>query len=331
MKQPRVDLSEKFVGELDWNLLRTFVVIVQEGGITAAARRLLLRQPTVSLALQRLEGRLGTQLIERRRGVFRVTSAGRELYRECAEIYGSIARLADVATTASREVTGHVHISLASHVTTPLFDETLAAFHREHPGATYRIRIETSVDVARSVQESTASLGICLVNKRLPQLAYEVIYREFFGFFCGPPHPLFGRSGLCLEDLRGRASVSFDTDYVEDALRPVALLRRQCELGQPVVGQSPHLEEVRRMILCGLGIGPLPIHVVERDVRDGLLWRLPPYRDPPAIDIYLVTNPRRGLNRAEAGFIAALRRRISETPIAERTYAGPATPLGKVG
>ncbi|MEQ8814536.1 MAG: LysR family transcriptional regulator [Thalassobaculum sp.] len=324
MNNARVDLSEKFVGELDWNLLRTFVVIVQEGGITAAAHRLLLRQPTVSLALQRLESRIGSRLIDRGRGAFRVTAAGRELYRECVEIYGSVARLAEVATTASREVSGNVHVSLASHVITPLLDDTITAFHAAHPGATYRIKIETSADVARSVQESSASLGICLVNKRLPQLDYEVIYREFFGFFCGPPHPLFGRAGLTLEDLRGQAAVSFDTDYVGDALRPVALLRRQYELGQPVVGQSPHLEEVRRMILCGLGIGPLPIHVMERDIRDGLLWRLPPYRKPPAIDIYLVTNPRRALNRAEAGFIAALRRRIADTPIAERTYAGSA-------
>ena len=297
-------------------------MIVQAGGITAASHRLLLRQPTVSLALQRLEARLGTRLIDRGRGVFRVTAAGRELYRECVDIYGSVARLADVTTTASREITGNVHISLASHVITPLLDDTIAAFHAAHPGATYRIKIETSADVARSVQESTASLGICLVNKRLPQLDYEIIYREFFGFFCGPPHPLFGREGLTLEDLRGQAAVSFDTDYVGDALRPVALLRRQYELGQPVVGQSPHLEEVRRMVLCGLGIGPLPIHVMERDIRDRLLWRLPPYRDPPAIDIHLVTNPRRALNRAEAGFIAALRQRIAATPIEERTYIG---------
>jgi DNA-binding transcriptional LysR family regulator len=326
MQNPRADLSEKFVGELDWNLLRTFVIIVQEGGITAAAHRLLLRQPTVSQALQRLEGRLGARLIERGRGVFRVTAAGRELYRECVGIYGSIARLADVATAASQTITGNVHISLASHVITPLLDDTIAAFHAAHPGATYRIKIETSADVARSVQEGTASLGICLVNKRLPQLDYQMIYREFFGFFCGPAHPLFGRKGLRLEDLRGLAAVSFDTDYVGDALRPVALLRRQYELGQPVVGQSPHLEEVRRMVLCGLGIGPLPIHVMERDVRDGLLGRLPPYRNPPAIDIYLVTNPKRGRNRAEAGFIAALRRRIADTPVAQRTYSGTVDP-----
>lgn len=316
----RTDRPEKFVTDLDWNLLRTFVVIVEEGSITAAANRLLLRQPTISLALQRLEAQLEAKLIERGRGVFLLTGVGRELYRECIDIYGSISRLNEVASSASREITGNVRISLASHVATPLLDDTLAAFHAKHPKATYEIRIATSADVSRSVYEKSVSFGICLVNKRLPQIEYEILYREFFGFFCGPSHPLFGKQDLEIQDLRGHAAVSFGTDDLADALRPVALLRRQYELEQSIVGHSMHLEEVRRMILCGLGIGPLPVHVVERDVRDGLLWRLPPYRDPPAIDIYLVTNPRKRPNRAEAGFIAAIKAEIASNPLASRTY-----------
>src|SRR5699024_1482377 len=73
-----------------------------------------------------------------------------------------------------------------------------------------------------------------------------------------------------------------------------------------VIGTSWNLEEVRRMIVAGLGIGPLPIRVVGRDVRDGLLWQLPSYDDPPAIDIFLVTNPRDRLPRAERLFVDTL-------------------------
>lgn len=312
--------QDRFVAELDWNLLRTFVVIIEEGGFTAAANRLLLRQPTVSLALQRLEARIGARLIERGRGTFRVTAEGRALYRECVEIHDGVARLREVTEAASRKITGEVRVALASHVITPLLDETLAAFHQTHPRATYRIAIDTSANVARTVQDRKAGLGICLVNKRLPKLDYAPLYREFFGFFCGPPHALFGQSGLSIEALHGHAAVSFDTDELEDALRPVALLRQKYDLDQPIIGQSPHLEEVRRMILCGLGIGPLPIHVVARDVRDRLLWRLPPYDDPPAIDIFLVTDPAARLNRAERAFISLLHQAIADTPEIERTY-----------
>lgn len=74
------------------------------------------------------------------------------------------------------------------------------------------------------------------------------------------------------------------------------------------------------MIVCGLGIGPLPVHVVERDVKDGLLWRLPPYKNPPAVDIYLVTNPKKRMNRAETLTLKSLTDSIREMPLAKRTY-----------
>lgn len=314
--------DNRFAGELDWNLLRTFFVIVEEGGISVAAKRLLLRQPTVSLALKRLETQMGARLLERGRGVFRLTAAGRALYRECRQIYGSIEQLQAVTSAFAGEITGSVRIAMASHVFTPLLDDTLRQFHADHPTPTFQIAVETSAGVAQAVNDQNASMGICLVNRRLPRLEYQIIYREFFGFFCGPGHPLFGRDHLSMNDLRGHAAVSFDTDDLADALRPVALLRRQHQLNQSFVGYSSHLEEVRRMIMCGLGIGPLPVHVADRDVRDGLLWRLPPYDKPPKVDIYLLTNPSRRYNSAEERFIEKLKSQIRTTPLRDRTY-GP--------
>jgi DNA-binding MarR family transcriptional regulator len=64
------------VRRLDWNLLRTFVVLVEAQGITRAAERLGLQQPTVSNALRRLEETLGRRLIDRSPGTFELTEAG---------------------------------------------------------------------------------------------------------------------------------------------------------------------------------------------------------------------------------------------------------------
>ncbi len=314
--------EDRFANDLDWNLLRTFTVIAEEGSITRAANRLLRGQPAVSLALQRLEESLDNRLVDRGRGSFRLTAAGRNLYRECVDLYDGISRLKDITALASQVVSGNVSIHLASHVVTPLLDDLLYETCRAHPEVTYDIATVTSATVAQQVQEKNASFGICLVNRRLPDLDYKVIYREFFGFFCGPRHPLFGRKNLRLNDLRGLDAVSFSTDDLNDALRPVALLRRQYALDQRIIGQSTQLEEVRRMIVCGLGIGPLPVHVVEREVKDGLLWRLPPYKNPPAVDIFLVTNPKKRLNRAEALVIEGLVKGIEKTPMERRTYRG---------
>ncbi|WP_429817782.1 LysR family transcriptional regulator [Ensifer sp. B1-9] len=318
MASPRL---ERLVWELDWNLLRTFVVIAEVKSITRAAERLNLKQPSVSNALRRLEDRVGRRLVERDATRFELTEVGQLLYEQSVEVFGTISQLPQLVRGVSDDVTGHVTIAVASHVVSPIFDRALMEFHRSYPRATLTINVGPSGEVTRQVREKRASFGLCLVSVRDPALDYLMVFREFFGFFCGPHHRLFGREGLKLADLKGETSVSFHTDHIADALRPVALLRSEAKLNANVVGVSSSLEEVRRMTLAGLGVGSLPLHVARRDVADGLLWRLPPYDNPPAIDIFMLTNPEKAINRAEKALIAGLQTLIAETPVEERVYA----------
>jgi DNA-binding transcriptional LysR family regulator len=313
-------LHEKMAWDLDWNLLRTFMVIVQEQSITGAAARLNLKQPTVSNALKRLERGLDVRLIDRGPRTFEVTPAGEALYRESRAIFGTVSGLGSVLELAADEVTGTVKLIMASHVVTPLLDETLAEFHELHPAASVKITIDHSRAVAEAVFEKRAALGICLVREPMEHLDYTQLYTEHFGFFCGPRHRLFGVEGLTLEDLRGEHCVSFIADQMNEALRPVAMLRAEAELDQNISGTSTNLEEIRRMVLAGLGIGALPIHVVQADVESGLLFRLPPYDHPPAVDVWMMKNPAATLGKAESEFIRILEERVAQTPPEERTY-----------
>lgn len=312
--------AERMVRDLDWNLLRTFVMLAESRSVTEAAQKLRLAQPSVSTALKRLEGHIGKKLIDRSPGHFRLTRAGELLYREAVDIQGSIFRLSTLIRDVTDEVQGHVKLAMASHVVCPLLDEALAHFHASHPRATLSIDVDTSREAIAAVAARSASFAICLVKERNPKLEYRRLYREFFGLFCGPPHPLFGREGLARADLAGHASVSFETDRLHDVLKPVTLMRAEAELGDRIVGTSSHLEEVRRMIIAGLGIGPLPVHVAQRDVTAGQLWHLPPYDKMPEIDVHVVWNPRAKLNRAEESLLGELLARIEATPIEARTY-----------
>jgi len=314
------DSPERIMREMDWNLLRSFVTIAQSRSVTDAAQRLRLTQPSVSTALKRLEDRVGKRLINRSPGRFELTEAGEVLYREALDIQGSILRLSTLMRDMTDEVTGHVRLALASHVVCPLFDQVLAEFHAENPRATLSIEVHSSMQAIESVSARAASLAICLVHQRNPKLEYLRLYREFFGLFCGPPHPLFGRHDLTRADLAGQSAVSFETDRLQDALKPVTLMRAQAELGDRIIATSSHLEEVRRMIIAGLGIGPLPLHEATRDIRDGLLWQLPPYDQTAPVDVHVVWNPQAALNRAEQSLLSRLSQRIHATPMDARTY-----------
>jgi DNA-binding transcriptional LysR family regulator len=312
---------ERLIRELDWNLLRTYMYVVQEGSITGAANRLMLRQPSVSQALQRLESRLGTKLVDRGPSHFRVTPAGQTLYRECLEIFGNLVRTIQTTQGTKDVVTGKVRLALLSRIENEFFDTLLADFHRTYPEVHFDIEVMSSRAVQQAVLSKSASLGVCLIHDTSPNLQHEILYRSFFGFFCGPGHPLFGKRDLELKDLREHTSVSFRTDQLWDALRPIALLRAQYKLDNKVIGYTSDLGEAQRMIKAGIGFGPLPIHVAERFVQRGTLWRLPPYENPPVIDIHLVHHKTARLNRAELALLEMVRTRLEFVPLAERSYS----------
>ncbi|KJZ23994.1 LysR family transcriptional regulator [Epibacterium sp. DP7N7-1] len=312
---------ERLTREMNWNLLRTFVVLAESGSVTEAAEQLRLKQPTVSVALKKLEDQLGQRLIDRSPGHFALTEAGELLYREAVNINGSILRLATLMRTVAPEISGHVRIAVASHVLCPLFDSVIGDFYAEHPKASLAIDVITSGDAIAAVAAKRVSFALALVREPDPNLRYIPVYRETFALFCGPRHPLFGRSDLTLDDLKGHAAVVFDNDRLQDALQDVTLLRARAALATQVTGVSENLEEVRRMIMAGLGIGPLPKHVVARDLRDGLLWQVPPFEDLPEVDVYLVWNPDTVRNRAEEKLLNNLIARLETVPYKDRSYA----------
>ncbi|WP_341487894.1 LysR family transcriptional regulator [Pararhizobium sp. A13] len=316
MLRPR----RRFVWEIDWNLLRTFTVIVEEKSLTAAGNRLLLKQPTISNALRRLEDHMACRLIDRSSNHFRMTPAGERLYAECRTMFRIVTGLPDLIEDDPDLVSGHVEMAFASHIECPFLDRFLADFHKAFPRVTFSTTVLASQAVIDAVLTSEAGLGICLAQEKHPELDYAVLYREHFGFFCAPGHPLFGKRGVDITELAGLDYVSFKTDHLNGALAPVARLRQRENFNGPVLGLFTNLEEVKRLIKVGFGFGPLPIHVVAVDIEARQLWQLPPYQNPPAADVYIVTRRFARGNRAETLLVDRLLAAIEAVPLSERTY-----------
>lgn len=89
-------------------------------------------------------------------------------------------------------------------------------------------------------------------------------------------------------------------------LSPLTIFRDQQGFAGRIVASSPSLEEVRRLVIAGFGIGCLPEHVVAPDVDAGLLWKLPPQEGIADVDIHLLWNRDQRMSRAESLFIEAL-------------------------
>ena len=72
---------------LNYHHLHYFWTVVREGGVSKAAEKLRLSQPTISAQVKMLEGALGERLLERQGRTLALTEVGRVVYRYADEIF----------------------------------------------------------------------------------------------------------------------------------------------------------------------------------------------------------------------------------------------------
>lgn len=292
--------------KLNWNLLRTFFVIAEEKSITRASKRLQMRQPSVSAALQKLEDQLGCQLAFRDSRRFELTLRGAKIYQECLEIFRGVDRISSLSADSLSEEGGEVRLQIVSNLVSQLVDEGLRLFHQRNPSVTFKIEVENSQTIIHNIRQQNVGLGICLLSKPIADLDCRYLFREEFSIFCGSEHPLYGQEFTNLLQLQQEPFVAFTCATEGIGLEPMVSLREGAGLGNHISGSSPNLEEVRRMIISGLGIGILPLTAVTYEVENGLLWPLRNSDRAIGSDVFLVRHPAADNSGPEQNFVALL-------------------------
>jgi DNA-binding transcriptional LysR family regulator len=130
----------------DFDLLRTFVAIVDAGGFTRAAERVGRTQSTVSLQVKRLEEALGRRVFEREPGRdLRLTPAGEALLSYARPIL----RLGDEARSrlVEPDVAGSVRLGTPEDFATVHLPEVLARFARTHPLVALEVNCDFTVNL----------------------------------------------------------------------------------------------------------------------------------------------------------------------------------------
>jgi len=296
---------DRMAHQLDWNLLRTFVVIVQEGGITAASERLNLSQPTVSAALRRLEERLDHRLIDRGgSSTFKVTDAGETLYRESVEIYGSITRLMGEIGQAAQSVSGSVTVYHSNHLELSDLLAVATDFQRANPRMTIIVRTASCEDVSQAVTLKRATIGFASWSDPAAGLLRHDLYQEPHRAYCGAGHALFGQATAPAEDLASADLVLMDGDRVGGPLEELAAYRMHVGLRGRVAGQANDPQALLRLIETGLGVGLLPTRMGERFAET--LWPIPIGEPEPATPVAAILNPQVHFESGERAFLRHL-------------------------
>lgn len=289
---------DRLANQLDWNLLRTFMVIVQERSITGAAQRLNVTQPSVSAALRRLEERLEVQLVERGSGrVFSITSAGEVVYREALEIYGGVVRLNELSVSGTQVVTGNIVIYRSSHLDIGFLNVLLAEFRKMHPGVTFSVSSTPCSDVVRALQQRVASLGFCTRLEAAPQLKSYAIEGQEFGFFCGPAHPLYRVAEPDPKLLATSDMVGFESESLTGPLSQIVRFRARHEIGDTMIATTSSIVDLIELVRHTTAIGSIAVNHAKKHAGD--LWQIPLSVTNPMIDMFALIDTDRHLTQAE--------------------------------
>jgi DNA-binding transcriptional LysR family regulator len=257
----------------------------------------------VSNALQKLEAQLGCQLVFRDSRHFELTTRGDKIFQECREIFHSAERINLLVRDAEEEERGQVRYQIISNLMSPMMDELLRLYHQRYPSVAFQSEVQNSQAIVRSIQQGRGTIGFCLLAAPLVNLPSIRLFREEFCVFCGAEHPLFGQESVALRDLQREPFISFACATEGMGLEPMSVLREGTRLGNRINGLSTNIEEVRRMIVAGMGIGILPLMAAQDDIRRGDLWPIKITDETIGADVYLVHAPREKLSPSEQKFV----------------------------
>lgn len=303
----RAPISDrKFASRVDWNLMRTFVDIVRAGGIGAAARQLNRQQPSISAALKRLEEHVGATLLQRTATGVEMTEAGKAMMALCEEMLESVRMVPHQIAQATKRVEGIVRIQILSGLVSPEFDEAIASFHRRHPAIQIEIRVSPWRQLLDALEQGEVEIGVGYDSSVRGSLIYEPLLVERQQLYCSRSNPYFGYRISRPHELRDQGFVLSGDDEIE----LITHLRRRYRLGAKVSGIAEDINEARRLILHGVGIGFLPTLAAESAVAQGKLWPLLPKDFEPAYDIFLLARSEPSRDTATQLFWDEVIRRI---------------------
>lgn len=149
--------------------MRTFVMVVQEGGFSKAAERLGLSPQRVSKYISGLEELIKTRLLNRTTRRISLTEAGRTYYERCQQILIDIDEMENTMSNLHSHVTGHLSITAPVSFGMKHLPKLLVEFQQYYPDVQMDISlsdkkidiVEEGVDIALRIGKLTSSSLIC--------------------------------------------------------------------------------------------------------------------------------------------------------------------------
>ena len=286
---------------LDLTDLRAFARIADIGSVSGAARVLLMPKSTVSRALVRLEGAVGTALIERSTRHLRLTDAGLLLQRHARRILDDVGEAENAIGGLIGHPQGDLRVSVPFTFATGPLARTLPHFLSRYPDVRVMLTIDNRiVDILAEEYDIAIRIG--------PLANSELIARRLASLSlwpCASPIYLQTHPQITVPaDLAKHTIIGHRANKESWPFRSPNGVQRDVEIETRTIVPEPDV--VRTMLLSGVGIGILPDFHAEEAISRGTLARVLPEYEHRSVDVHALYPSHRSLSAKVRVFIDAL-------------------------
>jgi DNA-binding transcriptional LysR family regulator len=233
--------------------LRAFCHAARSGSVSAAADKIFLSQPTVSLQIQALEREFDTVLFERRGPKIRLTPEGQILFQMAEPLVEGMDGLHDAfAIQCGRVDQGVLNIAAGESTILYILPGPVRRFVEQYPGIELKLHNVTGRDGLAMLRSDEADLAV----GSMLEVPDDIHYRPFVTYrptlITPLDHPLAGRESVTLEEIAPFEMILPPRHL--STWRMVDMVFKQHDLTYRVTLEAGGWEVIKKYVELGFGI-----------------------------------------------------------------------------
>ena len=248
--------------------LRIFLAVCQEGSTTAAAEKLYIAQPTVSVAIRELEEDYNIKLFDRIGRRLFLTHAGEQMRSYAQHIVSLLDEMED--RSRDWEETGTLRLGSSITIATVLLPGLVKELQERYSKLRVEVMVWNSDTVEAALLNNEIDMGFIEGECHSSKLTDILMGGDELVFLCPPGHPFAGKTvsadALAGEDFLFREKGSAGRDLVESTLKA-----RGVEVHP--IWQSISTQTLLSAVGQGLGLAVLPLSLTEPALWAGTVSR----------------------------------------------------------
>lgn len=263
--------------------LRYIVAVAEKRHFGHAAEACFVSQPTLSVAVKRLEDELGVTLFERSRGEIALTPAGEKVVEQAKRALAEARAVKDVALASQDELAGPLRLGAIYTIGPYLLPELIPEINSRAPRMPLLVEENYTAVLSEKLKRGELDVIIIALPFEEPGVLTQPLYDEPFILLLPASHPLALKDEVATDELSGETVLllgqghCFRDQVLEACPNCAPNLEDKSCLQKTLEGAS--LETIRMMVTSGVGITVLPCTAAGADRYSERLLTIRRFRD----------------------------------------------------